>query len=191
MVTSRIWFTAHQRPLCLSAGVMGRGCAYLAGAGKEEQDRALSGSLYSMEGSRRRGGAALGLRSGKRFPRHCGGPVASADRPVPRTGAINSKSGDQAQRQQSGVSYQPGRYAWERALRPKPCRLGLHRELRWRVARKLALQWSPEQISGWLKQESPTDQDMQISREAIYRSRFIQTRGVLKKELTAQLRTAR
>jgi len=83
------------------------------------------------------------------------------------------------------------RSAWERALRPKPCRLALHRELRWRVAQKLALQWSPEQISGWLKQEFPTDQDMQISQEAIYRSLFIQTRGVLKKELTAHLRTAR
>ena len=60
------------------------------------------------------------------------------------------------------------------------------------MAQKLALQWSPEQISGWLKQKFSTDsQDMQISHEAIYRSLFIQTRGVLKKELTAQLRTAR
>ena len=55
------------------------------------------------------------------------------------------------------------------------------------MAQKLALQWSPEQISGWLKQEFPTHQDMRISHEAIYRSLFIQTRGVLKKELTAQL----
>ena len=83
------------------------------------------------------------------------------------------------------------RRAWERALRSKLCRLALHRELRWCVAQKLALQWSPEQISGWLKQEFPTHQDMRISHEAIYRSLFIQTRGVLKKELTAQLRTAR
>jgi IS30 family transposase len=83
------------------------------------------------------------------------------------------------------------RSAWERALRPKPCRLALHRELRWRVAQKLALQWSPEQISGWLKREFPTDQEMQISHEAIYRSLFVQTRGVLKKELTAHLRTRR
>ena len=59
------------------------------------------------------------------------------------------------------------------------------------MAQKLALQWSPEQISGWLKQEFPTDQDMQISHEVIYRSLFIQTRGVLKKELAAHLRTAR
>ena len=76
-------------------------------------------------------------------------------------------------------------------MRPKPCRLALYSALRWRVAQKLALQWSPQQISGWLKQEFPTHQDMQISHEAIYRSLFIQTRGVLKKELSAQLRTAR
>jgi transposase, IS30 family len=81
--------------------------------------------------------------------------------------------------------------AWERALRPKPCRLARHAELRWRVAQKLTLQWSPEQVSGWLKQQFPADQGMQISHETIYRSLFIQTRGVLKKELTAHLRTAR
>ena len=55
---------------------------------------------------------------------------------------------------------------------------------------EIALQWSPEQISGWLKRQFPTDQDMQISHEAIYRSLFVQTRGVLKKELTAHLRTS-
>jgi IS30 family transposase len=59
------------------------------------------------------------------------------------------------------------------------------------VAQKLALQWSPEQVSGWLKQQFPADQGMQISHETIYRSLFIQTRGVLKKELMAHLRTAR
>ena len=59
------------------------------------------------------------------------------------------------------------------------------------MAQKLALQWSPAQISGWLKQQFPTDRDMRISHEAIYRSLFVQTRGVLKKELTAQLRTRR
>jgi IS30 family transposase len=81
--------------------------------------------------------------------------------------------------------------AWERALRPKPCRLARHPELRWRVAQKLALEWSPEQISGWLKREFPADEGMQVSHETIYRSLFVQTRGVLKKELMAHLRTAR
>ncbi len=81
--------------------------------------------------------------------------------------------------------------AWDRALRPKPCRLAAHPELRWRVAQKLALQWSPEQISGWLKREFPADEGMQVSHETIYRSLFVQTRGVLKKELMVHLRTAR
>src|SRR3989442_1058962 len=81
--------------------------------------------------------------------------------------------------------------AWERSLRPKPCRLASHPELRWGVAQKLALQWSPQQISGWLKREFASDQDMQVSHETIYRSLFVQTRGVLKKELMAHLRTAR
>src|SRR3974390_1425967 len=81
--------------------------------------------------------------------------------------------------------------AWRRALRPKPCRLARHAELRWRVAQKLALQWSPVQISGWLKRQFPADQGMQVSHETIYRSLFIQTRGVLKKQLMVHLRTAR
>src|SRR6516162_1454767 len=83
------------------------------------------------------------------------------------------------------------RRAWERALRPKRCRLARHARLRWRVAQKLALQWSPEQIAGWLKRQLPADRGMQISHETIYRSLFIQTRGVLKKQLMARLRTAR
>jgi IS30 family transposase len=107
-------------------------------------------------------------------------------RPSTVSREISRNGGSQAYR-----ASRADRRAWERALRPKPCRLALHRELRWCVAQKLALQWSPEQISGWLKQEFPTHQDMRISHEAIYRSLFIQTRGVLKKELTAQLRTAR
>jgi len=83
------------------------------------------------------------------------------------------------------------RCAWERAQRPKPCRLATHRALRWRVAQKLALQWSPEQIAGWLRWAFPADEGLHVSHETIYRSLFVQTRGVLKKELMVQLRTRR
>jgi len=116
----------------------------------------------------------------RRIAQGLGWAPSTISREIRRNGGIEGYRANQADRR-----------TWERALRPKPCRLALHRELRWRVAQKLALQWSPEQISGWLKQEFPTDQDMQISHEAIYRSLFIQTRGVLKKELAAHLRTAR
>src|SRR6202795_4293855 len=77
------------------------------------------------------------------------------------------------------------------ALRPKPCRLALNGTLRKVVASKLALEWSPEQISGWLKMRYPDDESMQISHETIYKSLFIQARGVLKKELIKHLRTGR
>ena len=81
--------------------------------------------------------------------------------------------------------------AWERARRPKPCRLAIHRRLQKIVAKKLSLEWSPEQISGWLKRSYPEDEEMQISHETIYRSLFVQARGVLKKELVGHLRTRR
>ena len=81
--------------------------------------------------------------------------------------------------------------AWERARRPKLCRLATHRRLQGLVAKKLTLEWSPEQISGWLKREYPDTPDMQISHETIYRSLFVQARGVLKKELMRHLRTRR
>jgi len=81
--------------------------------------------------------------------------------------------------------------AWESALRPKRCLLGLNRKLRDIVASKLIRDWSPEQISGWLKLQYPDDESMRVSHETIYRSLFIQARGVLKKELLDQLRSKR
>lgn len=81
--------------------------------------------------------------------------------------------------------------AWERALRPKPCKLVLNPRLCRRVAAKLKRKWSPQQIAGWLKWEYPGDDWNQVSHETIYRSLFIQARGALKKELQAYLRSKR
>src|ERR1700688_773250 len=81
--------------------------------------------------------------------------------------------------------------AWESALRPKRCLLSLHVKLQEVVAGKLILDWSPEQVSGWLKSEYPEDESMRVSHETIYRSLFIQARGVLKKELIQHLRFQR
>jgi IS30 family transposase len=53
------------------------------------------------------------------------------------------------------------------------------------------LDWSPEQIAGWLKRTHPEDECNQVSHETIYRSLFVQTRGVLKKELLSHLRSKR
>lgn len=81
--------------------------------------------------------------------------------------------------------------AWDRTLRPKTCKLAENRRLAHIVAGKLQLQWSPEQIAGWLKRIYPDDMSCQVSHETIYRSLFIQARGVLKKELLEHLRRTR
>jgi IS30 family transposase len=81
--------------------------------------------------------------------------------------------------------------AWDKALRPKPCHLTKHPELAKVVAQKLRLEWSPQQIAGWLAREYGDDKSRRVSHETIYRSLFIQARGVLKKQLTAHLRRGR
>jgi IS30 family transposase len=81
--------------------------------------------------------------------------------------------------------------AWKSALRPKPCLLAIHEKLQEIVASKLLLDWSPEQISGWLKAQYPNNESMRVSHETIYRSLFIQARGALKKELVGHLRSKR
>ncbi|MAF49374.1 MAG: IS30 family transposase, partial [Rhodospirillaceae bacterium] len=81
--------------------------------------------------------------------------------------------------------------AWVRARRPKRCKLANSLWLRQTVSRKLGLNWSPEQIAGWLKRVHPREESYQVSHETIYRSLFVQARGVLKKELLQHLRSKR
>jgi IS30 family transposase len=81
--------------------------------------------------------------------------------------------------------------AWEAARRPKPCLLARHPALRDAVAQKLEQRWSPQQIAGWLALEHGDDKAMRVSHETIYRSLFIQARGVLRRELLAVLRSRR
>ncbi|WP_323018438.1 IS30 family transposase [Castellaniella sp.] len=81
--------------------------------------------------------------------------------------------------------------AWERAGRPKTCKLASNPALAHIVAVKLQSLWSPEQIAGWRKRTYPGEKDLQVSHEAIYRTLFIQTRGALKKELLEHLRRTR
>lgn len=107
-------------------------------------------------------------------------PVSTVSREVARHGGREAYRASQADEQ-----------AWDWASRPKICRLAQHPPLRRSVAAKLALEWSPEQIARWLKLRYPDDEGMRVSHETIYRSLFIQARGVLKKELTAHLRTQR
>jgi len=96
-------------------------------------------------------GIAAG-RSIRRIAARLGRAPSTVSREVRRHGGASAYRASQADAD-----------AWEMALRPKPCRLAAHPELRWCVAQKLALEWSPEQISGWLKREFPADEGMQVS----------------------------
>ena len=80
---------------------------------------------------------------------------------------------------------------WDRAHRPKPCKLVSNHQLRRIIASKLKCHWSPEQIAGWLKKAHAGKEKLQVSHETIYRSLFIQARGVLKRELLQYLRSKR
>jgi IS30 family transposase len=81
--------------------------------------------------------------------------------------------------------------AWSRGLRPKACKLAIRPPLRRVVARLLRRNWSPQQIAGWLKRSHPDEEAFWVSHETIYRSLFVQARGVLKKELVEHLRSHR
>jgi len=197
MVTSRIRFTAEQKAQLWERWKSGQSISAIARSLERRNKNGVQQIVVIHGGiapaARRRAVLALRLeereeisrgiaarRSIRQIAHGLGRSPSTVSREIRRNGGPRAYRASRADSR-----------AWKRALRAKPCRLALHSELRWRVAQKLALQWSPEQISGWLKRDFPTDQDMQISHEAIYRSLFIQTRGVLKKELTTHLRTRR
>jgi len=88
-------------------------------------------------------------------------------------------------------AHRADRAAWGRARRPQRCKLATNPALREAVEDKLALRWSPQQISGWLRYTYSDVEAMHVSHETIYLSLFIQARGGLKRELAQHLRTRR
>lgn len=124
-----------------------------------------------------------GLSAGNSFRQiseDIGRPVSTVCREVNRNGGRDIYRATDADKR-----------AWHQAKRPKLCLLSQSKPLQCLVASKLKLDWSPEQIAGWLKHQYSDDPSMQVSHETIYRSLYIQARGVLKKELTKHLRTRR
>jgi IS30 family transposase len=119
-------------------------------------------------------------RSARSMARQLGRAPSTVSREIGRNGGYGryrAAGGDQQ--------------AWVRARRPKHCKLAKRPWLRGTVASKLGLLWSPEQIAGWLKRAYPGEESYQVSHETIYRSLFVQARGVLKKELMLHLRSRR
>lgn len=142
---------------------------------------------------RRRGPRALSLAEREEISRGvcCGLSIRQLARDLGRSPSTISRELARNRGRAQYRAEQAERRAAERARRPKRCLLAQRPELRVLVAEKLALQWSPQQISGWLVAQFPDDQSMRVSHETIYRSLFIQARGVLKKELMAHLRSKR
>ena len=119
-------------------------------------------------------------RSARSMARSLGHSPSTVSREISRNGGYDRYRAAQADEK-----------AWVRARRPKRCKLANSPGLRQAVARKLRLNWSPEQIAGWLKRAHPEDEFYRVSHETIYCSLFVQTRGVLKKELLGHLRSKR
>ena len=80
---------------------------------------------------------------------------------------------------------------WRRATRPKLCVLAQRPLLCAYVADRLREDWSPEHIAGTLYKDHPIGSRMRVSHETIYKSLFIESRGVLARELRAHLRSGR
>ena len=197
MVTSRIWFTSAQKTEMWERWRRGESISSISRALDRRSKSGVQLILAQHGGiapvARRRSARTLkleereeisrGLAAGlgiRAIARGLGRSASTISREISRNGGARAYRATRADKR-----------GWEQALRPKRCRLACHGRLRRRVAQKLALEWSPEQISGWLRRQHPGDPGMQISHEAIYRSLFIQWRRVLKKELTAHLRTKR
>ena len=121
-----------------------------------------------------------GCRSLRSIAAKLGRSPSTISREVNRNGGVKHYRASQADQA-----------AWDRAHRPKTCKLVANRALARLVASKLQLEWAPEQIAGWLKHTYPNDENYQVSHETIYKSLFIQARGALKKELLAHLRRTR
>jgi IS30 family transposase len=142
---------------------------------------------------RRRGKQALSLREREEISR--GLSIKRSLRAIARQLARSPSTISREIRRNGGsTAYRAAasdQAAWDRALRPKPCKLACHRFLSRTVSMKLRRKWSPEQIAGWLKRAFPGKAQEQVSHETIYRSLYIQARGVLKKELLAHLRAKR
>jgi IS30 family transposase len=124
--------------------------------------------------------AAVAGDSIRSIARLLGRPPSTISREINRNGGREGYRASQAEQ-----------LTWDRTRRPKICKLVGNRTLAHIVAGKLQLQWSPQQIAGWLKRTYPGNEDYQVSHETVYRSLFIQARGALKKELLEHLRRTR
>jgi len=190
----RIYYTASQRAEIWDRWQRGESMSSIGRRFDRESSSVFS--VISPTGGirpadRKRGSRALSLAEREEISRGLSEPLRAIARRLGRSPSTISRevgrNGGVA-RYRATVSDQA---AWDRALRPKPCKLACSPSLAQAVSAKLRRKWSPEQIAGWLRRSFPKEPHRQVSHETIYRSLYIQARGVLKKELLEHLRARR
>src|SRR6202158_282189 len=192
----RIYYSASQRALIWERWQKGETLHRIAGLFDRHHSsiqRIVAESGGIRPAARRRSGRALALSEREEISRAVvtGRSIRSIAASLGRAPSTISR---EIQRNGGPGGYRASladQAAWDRARRPKGCKLVENRALAHLRASKLCLEWSPEQIAGWLKRTYPDDATYQVSHETIYRSMFVQARGALKKELMAHLRRTR
>ena len=193
---TRIYYTEEQKTLMWDRWQKGESLRSIARL-FERNHSSIEGILKQTGGirprPRRRSRLALTLSEREEISRGvvAGGSIRSIAVTLGRAASTVSR---EIGRNGGRLRYRANRAdqaAWERARRPKICKLVQNRELAHSVALNLKQLWSPEQIAGWLKRTYPDHKDFQVSDETIYKSLFIQARGALKKELLQHLRRTR
>ena len=119
-------------------------------------------------------------KSIRSIARQLGRAPSTISREITRNGGVAKYRATKAERS-----------AWRRAKRPKPSKFEQNEILVDLIIEKLREYWSPEQIAGWLKQAYPTNKALNVSHETIYKSLYIQGKGLFRKELMNHLRTRR
>ncbi|MEJ1366176.1 MAG: IS30 family transposase [Candidatus Sedimenticola sp. (ex Thyasira tokunagai)] len=193
---TRIQYTAEQRALMWDRWQKGEtlgSIARLFGRYHSSIERIIAETGGIRPAPRRRSPRCLSISEREEISRGIATgqslrAIARALNRAPSTISREIKRNDGLQQYRAS---QADKAAWDRAHRPKTCKLVQNRLLARIVARKLQLEWSPQQIAGWLKRTYPEDENSQVSHETIYRTLFIQARGALKKELLQHLRRTR
>ena len=192
----RIYYTEEQKALMWDRWQKGESLRSIAQL-FDRQHSSIGGILRQTGGirprPRRRSRLALTLSEREEISRGVvgGGSIRSIARGLGRAPSTVSR---EIRGNGGRLRYRANRAdqaAWERARRPKICKLVENRELAHSVALNLKKLWSPEQIDGWLKRTYPDEENFQVSDETVYKSLFIQARGALKKELLQHLRRRR
>jgi IS30 family transposase len=192
----RIYYTESQRVLMWERWQKGESLQHIAqlfdrNHSSIQRILAETGGIQPAQRHRSRLGLTLAEREEISRSVAAGQSIRSVARRLGRAPSTLSREIMRNGGQECYRASQADQAAWDRAHRPKSCKLVQNRALAHIVAGKLQWQWSPEQIAGWLKRTYPGDENYQVSHETIYRSLFIQARGALKQELLQHLRRTR